>query len=577
MHPFRPLKLDPEFAAFYGLPGEIPFRHPEDLEPGTGSGLGIQQIARALEEAAREAPSAPTPFRSFLDNWPDISRMESCLAIGNHEFALRVARDLRSRAPELPCALLGLGIAATRLGRREEAAEALESCLALCPERLDAIVEMSLIHALEGRWDGAGLLLDRIQAIHPASADLHLYRPLVERRDASGLETVRGLVERLAAAERRRDVGETAAAAEEIVQRLPDHAEAVRRAAVALLMAGEPARAMTLALRAARLDDRSPLVQNSLAGFHLQARDFIEAERAALRARTLAPEWLPPLITLSQVLRADRRPAMAALHLEKALETRPGNLQILEFLGRSLLEAGRVDDARTRFRDIADRAPGNPLARFHLGHVEDVAGNHAAAVEHYRGACEAAPLFAEAREAMALAMARCGQEGEGRRILEELIRDRPESPFGFRGLGDLLVDSDPAEALRLFEEATRRSGDIEAAGLFFLSGNRMLLERRFSEAAALFELSLRRNPRRHQSWCNLGVARKEEGRLAEAIAAMKEAARLAPDVAGYHGNLAVFYRSAFTGNPIRNFRCLWSSLKASRASRNARSNGPVSR
>jgi tetratricopeptide (TPR) repeat protein len=557
------LRLDPGFAGFYGLPREIPFRVESPDDPGMAAGIRMAAIVRSLE-ATRDDPvlgGDPALLR-FLSNWPLIERMERYLKVGNYTFARQVADELERQDPGLPCAAWVRGMAASREEDFETAADELESCLSTFPRHPDALEELATVLALSESWDGALLILDRLDALVPENGGGSLYRSLVETHDAAGIRDLRARLMALSVASTSGERDGVLEAAEALTRAASANAEAHRRAAVAVRHVGDRGRALTLAQKAARLDPRSATAHLSVAGLAIESGDLMEAERAALMARSLAPEWLAPVLALASALRADGRPAGAALVLNSAAAGHPNDMGVIRFEAICLLEAGRYSEARTRLEVVARKDPLDPAAHFNLARAHEALRDSTAARGSYALAIKRAPHFAAAREALALLDFREGHTGRAREALEMLVRDQPDSPYGYRGLGDLVVDSDPAEAARLYEEAMRRQEGFACAGLFYLAGLKALLERDYVEAGRLFETSLRSDARSHRAWCNLGVARFHEGNLEQAIFAMEQAVWLEPGEPGYRRNLAVFCWKAFWKHPVRNWRYMGKARRA---------------
>jgi len=75
---------------------------------------------------------------------------------------------------------------------------------------------------------------------------------------------------------------------------------------------------------------------------------------------------------------AERRPAQAAMYLERALRLVPDKNSVREALGRSYYALGRYDGAAREFEELLRRAPATDYAHFALARcllkLGDVAG-----------------------------------------------------------------------------------------------------------------------------------------------------------------------------------------------------------
>lgn len=133
------------------------------------------------------------------------------------------------------------------------------------------------------------------------------------------------------------------AAAEELLAQQPNWARAhwIHALALANRWPLSPDRIQHLAVPAAaeavRLSPSSPEAHYFLAYCLVRSvrnpsrrRDVTDrARQAALHALRLAPQWVPPLLLLAQVERADRNPKKASQYAETALELDPTNSQTL--------------------------------------------------------------------------------------------------------------------------------------------------------------------------------------------------------------------------------------------------------
>lgn len=558
-HPIVP--IPPVMSAFYDLPREVPFRFPS-VETTRSPLVRLDELAHQLDSidesdlVAMLDATALEQIRRFRRDWPDIQLLERYLAIGNAAMARHLADRLVATHTHRPAGHFGVGRVALLEGRWEAAVEAFRTALAHSGGSVDIQCELVLALAASGDAAGASASLADMNDAMEFRSFRRLFGPVVMSGDRTALIERASLLGRFQSSRAGGpDADNPADVLAELTAAYPMEAPILELAARVALETGDLESARTLADRCTRLDREAMdgwLVLSELA---LRSQDFPEAERTALMARRAAPDSRAALLALARVLLKDNRPAHAARILRPGCEQWPEDRTVRGLLASALLLSGDQPGAQAELEAAVVRWPGDPLGWFHLGRVAETAGDFDRASTALATAQALADRFDEAREAAAVLMARCGNADAARRELTAMTDEYPDSPFGWRGLGDLALAERPTEAARFYAEAISRRPGLELAGAEHLAGLTELREGRHASAAGHFEAAVQLDPRRHESWCGLGVTLHGAGRPDEAIHAMREAARLSPDQAGYHDNLATFYHAAFRRNPLWNWRC----------------------
>jgi tetratricopeptide (TPR) repeat protein len=93
-------------------------------------------------------------------------------------------------------------------------------------------------------------------------------------------------------------------------------------------------------------------------------RDAIPHLEAVLKAQ---PGELPALITLAQARLALNEPTLAIAPLEKVVAADPKNHEARGMLAAALLDAGRFEEAASRYQEVADSVPNDARAWYGLG------------------------------------------------------------------------------------------------------------------------------------------------------------------------------------------------------------------
>lgn len=218
-----------------------------------------------------------------------------------------------------------------------------------------------------------------------------------------------------------------------------------------------------------------------------KARKNLERLGTGPRART-AGRW-----AWAEVLVRDGRLAEAETVLREAVATDRESVETRCALGRLLLERGDTDGARRFLAQAIARNPFHAEALTGMGEAALSAGDRAAARTHLNAAIEASPDSPDTLAALGLLEAREGDLAAADRRIGQAAKRAPRAAAVLAARAELaLLRSQPADALKLFEEATRSDGS---------------------------------DPR---LWLRIGELRLEGGKAAPARAAFARAARLDP-------------------------------------------------
>jgi tetratricopeptide (TPR) repeat protein len=259
----------------------------------------------------------------------------------------------------------------------------------------------------------------------------------------------------------------------------------------ALALEHYPASARTAIARAYEAAQRTPGDAQAVGqlGRVLHAWEQWEAARAAYeRAAALAPkahEWryLDALVLIRMA-----RPDLAVEALRQTLARSPSYLPAKLKLAEALLDAGELEESRTRFTELTDPSCA-PAVQFGLGTIAARHGRHAEAVTHLERAVSLFPEFAAAHYALARSYRALGRLEQAEAALAK------HAQYGARW---------PAIADPIAESVASVRADPGA-----------LLQR--------------------------GVKRAEAGDLEEAIRLHEAALALNPSFAQAHANLIVLY------------------------------------
>jgi protein O-mannosyl-transferase len=170
---------------------------------------------------------------------------------------------------------------------------------------------------------------------------------------------------------------------------------------------GRPSEARDLLRRAIDLDPKSSLAYTNLGAVELalgDARAALEAYAEAVRLDPANADYLRNL----GVAQREAHDRGAADSFRSALLIRPGDPELLDGLGLTLLDAGDPAGARDALERAVGARPAHPIYRYHLARVLEQAGDLQGASTHYREAIRLAPSVPFPYKALGLLLDRLG-------------------------------------------------------------------------------------------------------------------------------------------------------------------------
>jgi Flp pilus assembly protein TadD len=317
---------------------------------------------------------------------------------------------------------------------------------------------------------------------------------------------------------------------------------------IALIGAGESARAETMCRGAIARDPRDVNMIALLGAILAKVRRFAEAEETLLRAIALAPSFAKPREDLGHVLLELDRPQEAVDALEQATRLDPKSESAWFELGKALAKTGRGKEADVAFEKSFELSPEKKALAYASRHHQE--GRLKEAERMYRDILRARPDNVDALRLLANVVARTGRPGEAEHLLQRAIAAAPDFAGAHTDLGNLLREQDRfEEAIASHRAALRLEPDSPKAH-FLLAGTLAPAALTY-DAIAEYEQALKLNPRHASAWLGLGHALKTVGRQEEAIRAYRECAKLRPDNGEIYWSLANLKTYMFSDEEIR--------------------------
>jgi tetratricopeptide (TPR) repeat protein len=271
----------------------------------------------------------------------------------------------------------------------------------------------------------------------------------------------------------------------------------------------------------------------------LEADDYDNAAKHYGEAKRLAPEDPAPLVGLARVaLRrsgielgyasAPKDPQVQGVlrTLDRALRLDPRFAPALLERGRALLILGEAEPALSALRGAAKGLPHDAEAQSALGVALLATGAPGDALQHFQRASQLDPNNPERLTNLGTAYMMRGRVPEAVRAYRRAVALDPSDP---RTQGDLgtayLAQHDLDSAMVHLEKAVAL--DPRATFLSNLGYAYQLLGMN-ERAVSTYRRALDKDPKLGSAWINLGTVLAQQGKLAEAEKALKEAERLDP-------------------------------------------------
>jgi tetratricopeptide (TPR) repeat protein len=279
---------------------------------------------------------------------------------------------------------------------------------------------------------------------------------------------------------RRRDFGGAAEHFRGVLQRYPEHAEALNLLGCSIAWQGDLAKAIELIRRAVALRPDNAAFRGNLGNCYIK--------------------------------RGENDAALA--EFEAALRLAPGDAAASAGVGPILVERGLVSQAIAVYRQAIARNPGNAVLHYFLGAAYQAAGEPGREIASLRKAIEINPGFVEARTALAAALRFTGELGESSTLFGQVAGLVPNSADAICNYALSLFLLNRREAMHFFEKALQLDPNVDSPYL--------------RAELARFEEAIRREPANAASYNSLGMLHRMLRRWEESITQLRRAAVLAP-------------------------------------------------
>lgn len=563
------------------MPGQVPAPTPP---PGTGTAVAAAEAyyeflrarrlegegdaegaVAALERAGRADPRAAEVRAELAGLYARQNRAED--AVASAEEALRLDPD-NGEAHWV----LGTVYAALAQGRRDDEPAAagtpeIEKAIhhlerARVDRRFDLGLHLGLgrLYVRTGNWDKAVEVLGWLVAEEPGIAEAVVLLAEAHEKNGQPAEAVsllqgtlgdeprhfRGWVTLAELLERQRDFSGAAEAYGRAAAMSPRNAELRVRQGSALLTAGEPAAARVVLEDAVKLAPTEPGGLYLLSEAERRARDYDAAEAVARRLVALEPRGVRGAYALALVFAERREHERVVETLGPALERQAagqagrGLVGPLVNLGFAYQQLGRYEDAVSSFERAKAAAGGDRSIDVYVAQAWLTAKQYDRAVDVARAARTASPADGRLLRVEARALVERGDVDEGLGLLRA-------QAGADAGLDAVLALADGYAAARQWDEATRVLDQAEVrfpdeVAVAFQRGAVLEQQGRLADAEAAFRQALALESDHAPTLNYLGYMLAERGeRLDEAIELVSRALEHDPYNGAYLDSLGWAY------------------------------------
>src|SRR5918911_2774417 len=220
----------------------------------------------------------------------------------------------------------------------------------------------------------------------------------------------------------------------------------------------------------------------------------------------------------------------ALARFEQALDAAPENPEVIEAVGRALLNLGRLEEAEASFLDALELDPEWVAPRIGLAMVALSRDEPFKIVHHLERAIEADPGYPDAYVELGRYYGYMGEPALAKATFERWTNRVPEDADMLMNAGLTLFDAaDHAEALEFFEKAIEAATEeVQKCGAQTFRANALDMLGRYAEAVAAYEEVIEGVPDWWEAHANLGICHARNGDLEKAEAAFRRGLKDCP-------------------------------------------------
>ena len=213
----------------------------------------------------------------------------------------------------------------------------------------------------------------------------------------------------------------------------------------------------------------------------------------------------------------------ALSRFEQALAAAPENPEVIEAVGRALLNLDRLEEAEASFLDALELDPEWVAPRMGLAMVALRRDEPFKIVHHLERAMEADPEYPDAYVELGRYYGAMAEPALAKATFERWTSRHPEDADMLINAGLTAFDAaDYAQAYAFFEKAVEAASEEEQkSGARTFRANTLDMLGRYDEAVAAYEEVIAETPEWWEAHANLGICHARNGQPARAEAALR--------------------------------------------------------
>lgn len=299
------------------------------------------------------------------------------------------------------------------------------------------------------------------------------------------------------------------------VQKDPRDATAFATLGVVFSREGKYEDAVGAYQKALALNPSLPGLQLNLGLAHFKHGNFpaaIGPFRAALAAE---PQSVQARTLLGLSYYGAKKFADAATQLAEVTTSDPGNLELRRVLAQSCLWAKKYDCALEQFRQIQTQDPNSAAAHMLSGEALDGLARTPEAITEFEAALKIAPREPEVNFGLGYLHWKLTQFDEAAKYFNDELAIDPNHPQALAYLADIAMkNNEPEKALPLLQKVVKQRDDIRIAYLDL--GAILTQQKRYPEALAALKQAARLDPSQPDAHFRLGKLHQIMGNMTAA-------------------------------------------------------------
>ena len=214
----------------------------------------------------------------------------------------------------------------------------------------------------------------------------------------------------------------------------------------------------------------------------------------------------------------------ALSRFEQALMVAPEDPEVIEAVGRALLELGQLEEAEASFLDALELDPDWAAPRMDLALLAMRRDAPFKVLHHLERAIESDPGYPDAYVELGRYYGYLGEPTLAKATFERWTSAHPEDADMLIDAGLALFDAtDYAQALDFFEQAMEAAADArQKSGASTFRANALDMLGRYEEAIAAYEEVIKETPDWWEAHANLGICHARNGHAEAAEAAFRQ-------------------------------------------------------